>query len=32
VLFCLWILIVVCHVRATALRDICWPGKGEDAH
>lgn len=32
VLFFLWILIVVCHVRATALRDICWPGKDEDAH
>jgi tellurite resistance protein TehA-like permease len=27
VLFFLWILIVVCHVRAIAMRKICWPGK-----
>jgi C4-dicarboxylate transporter/malic acid transport protein len=32
VLFFLWILIVVCHVRAIVEKKICWPGKDEDAH
>jgi tellurite resistance protein TehA-like permease len=32
VLFFLWILIVVCHVRAMVMRKICWQGKDEDVH
>ncbi|CZR52138.1 related to C4-dicarboxylate transport protein [Phialocephala subalpina] len=32
VLFLLWILIVVCHIKAVVTRKICWPGKDEDAH
>jgi len=32
VLFFLWILIVVCHIRAFKAKKICWPGKDEDAH
>lgn len=32
VLFFLWILIMICHVRAIVQRKICWPGKDEDAH
>ncbi|POS83549.1 hypothetical protein EPUL_006585 [Erysiphe pulchra] len=32
VLFGLWILIVFCHVKALLHKQICWPGKDEDAH
>ncbi|KUJ15930.1 uncharacterized protein LY89DRAFT_587418 [Mollisia scopiformis] len=32
VLFFLWILIVICHIRAIIQKKICWPGKDEDAH
>ncbi|CZR60657.1 related to C4-dicarboxylate transport protein [Phialocephala subalpina] len=32
VLFFLWILIVICHMRAIANHKIMWPGKDEDAH
>jgi tellurite resistance protein TehA-like permease len=31
-LFFLWVLIMVFHVRAVVLKKICWPGKDEDAH
>jgi tellurite resistance protein TehA-like permease len=30
-LFLLWILIVICHIRAVIQKKICWPGKDEDA-
>ncbi|RKF72680.1 Malic acid transport protein [Golovinomyces cichoracearum] len=32
VLFGLWILIVICHIKAFLRKQICWPGKDEDAH
>lgn len=32
VLFALWLLIVNCHIKAFISRQICWPGKDEDAH
>ncbi|KAI6248027.1 Malic acid transport protein [Erysiphe necator] len=32
VLFGLWLLIVTCHVKAFVKKQICWPGKDEDAH
>ena len=32
ILVLLWVLIVVCHIRAVANRKICWPGRDEDAH
>ncbi|RKF61730.1 Malic acid transport protein [Erysiphe neolycopersici] len=32
VLIGLWLLIVSCHVKALLRRQICWPGKDEDAH
>jgi C4-dicarboxylate transporter/malic acid transport protein len=32
VLFFLWLLIAFCHVKAIINRQICWPGKDEDAH
>lgn len=32
VLFFLWILIVICHMRAIVNKKIMWPGKDEDAH
>jgi tellurite resistance protein TehA-like permease len=32
VLFFLWIVIVVCHIKAIVNRKICWPGKHEDSH
>ncbi|TQS37291.1 hypothetical protein Golomagni_02243 [Golovinomyces magnicellulatus] len=32
VLFGLWILIVICHIKAFLQKQICWPGKDEDAH
>jgi hypothetical protein len=32
VLFFLWIVIVVCHIKAIVNRKICWPGKDEDSH
>ncbi|KAI1001295.1 hypothetical protein K3495_g6906 [Podosphaera aphanis] len=28
----LWLVIVVCHVKAVLSKQICWPGKDEDAH
>ena len=32
VLVLLWVLIVVCHVRAVVKKKICWPGRDEDAY
>ncbi|KAF8857354.1 hypothetical protein BDZ45DRAFT_623825 [Acephala macrosclerotiorum] len=32
ILFFLWILIVICHIRAIVNKKIMWPGKDEDAH
>ena len=32
VLFFLWIVIVLCHIKAIVNRKICWPGKDEDSH
>ena len=32
ILFLLWMLIVVCHIRAVVKRKICWPGRDEDAY
>ncbi|CAD6503199.1 BgTH12-02867 [Blumeria graminis f. sp. triticale] len=32
VIFVLWVLIVVCHIKAVINKQICWPGKDEDAH
>jgi tellurite resistance protein TehA-like permease len=28
----LWVVIVVCYIKATVNRKICWPGKDEDSH
>ena len=31
-LFFLWVVVVFAHIKAFFSRNICWPGKDEDAH
>lgn len=31
-LFCVWVLVVVCHVKAVWQKQICWEGMDEDCH